>query len=50
MISKALIGKQINIEVRDKHGKNIGLSAAAKAGSLEVSAGASASADVEQEI
>lgn len=50
VISKALVAKGINVVVRDKTGRTIGLSAAAKSGQVLVSAGANATSDVDKTI
>lgn len=50
VISKALIARSIKVDVKDKSGRSIDLSAAATAGQVTVSGGASAGANVEQDI
>jgi hypothetical protein len=50
VISKALMANKISMDVTDKLGKSIGLSAAATSGQVTVSGGASANADVDQQI
>jgi hypothetical protein len=50
VVSKALIAKNLNVDVKDKLSKSLALSAAATSGQVAVSGGASASADVDQDI
>ena len=50
VISKALIAKSISVDVKDKSGRSIDLSVAATTGQVAVSGGASAGANVEQDV